>query len=175
MTDPITNPYATATTLPADSGRLRPIGTVILAVLLLLFSVPMLGAVAFQFVRSVEAIGTIPPIVMMIKHAVLGVVAISSIVAAAGLLSGRSSGWWCTIAFCYVWFSAFALVPTIHHPTQADYSRVAGHALFCFICWLYMNRENVRCYYRVRTSGVGRVHAGLFALIFIVIFGMVAC
>jgi len=104
--------------------------------------------------------------------ALLGTVAITSVGASVGLLSGHRCGWWMAIALCYLGFATFLLVPAIHLGVSERVLRIVIAAAIFVLYWSYLHRKNVLAYFGPRTSQGWHLHVGLFALSVIVALGL---
>lgn len=155
--------------------RKRPIGTVLLAMLLCLTGL----WVAWQrFFPLIEVYSTAEgPVAMSasFKAALIedGLYTTTSVVAALGLLLGAQWGWWLG-AFHWTWrLGRYVILPAVTNAIgmpvaiEFDVSAVAGQFLFCCLLLLYMFKRNILGYF-----GLGSINKSV-ALVGLLIGGVV--
>src|SRR5688572_25135689 len=114
MADYSSNPYASPTSPPEVSGRRRPIGTVLLAILLLICGVGIAAGGTIRFIEHWGK-GEVPTSGGRFQLAHMGLLATAMVVASVGLFSGRRWGWSAALAFCYFGSMSFVLVQLVRN------------------------------------------------------------
>ena len=172
MAELSSNPYASPTSPPEVSGRRRPIGTVLLAIPLLLYGIGLTGGGTIQFVEHWRK-GEVPSPTGGAGLAHLGLLAIAMVVAAVGLFSGRRWGWWAALAFFYFGFMSFVIFTIIRDGLdQQDPFKKAVIAAIFVLYWFYLRKATVLAYFDQVGLGRWRLHICLLVLSAIVTFGL---
>lgn len=159
------NPYASPLAATLSTRQARPTGTLILAVILMLFGL----ALGFSEIVLFARLGPSLPLTAYLNMGLIGVAAIA---ASVGLLSGERWGWWLAVAFCFVGFASFTLLPIVRRGRSelTVWTFVKG-AIF-FVIWLYRQRRKTCACYGQNGAWPWRVQVGLFLLVVAAILGL---
>jgi hypothetical protein len=166
------NPYASANSLPAAIGPRRPVGTLILALLLLLGGMALGVGGVIRLVERWSTAGPPPSIRAAVPFVHLGIVAVASVAASAGLLSGRRWGWWLAMALCYLLLVSFVLLPIVRFGINDRPLRLIFTAVALLLGGLYLHRKNVLEYFARTGMQHWYLHVAFFVLAAVFVFGL---
>ncbi len=166
MMDNAPNPYA-AGALPATiSARSRPIGITLLAFILSVFG---LITAASTVVKFVEVWAWAPPD-LFAKMSEIAILSVVSIAAALGLISGRRTGWWVAITFCYYGLAEFVLLSLVRSGFGELLPRKLIYVAMFGGCWIYLHSGRVLRYFSHTEAPSWQTHAALLAGSTLVVF-----
>lgn len=162
------NPYASPLAAPLSTRQVRPTGTLVLAFILMLFGLALGSG---GIVRLMTLGPSLEPIAYL-KHVHMGLIAVAAIAASVGLLSGERWGWWLAVAFCFVGFASFTLLPIVRRGRSELTVRTFVKGAIFFVIWLYLQRRKTCACYGQNGAWPWRAQVGLFLLAVAAILGL---
>jgi hypothetical protein len=167
----VSNPYASSVPVERDGEHLyRPLGTIVLAGLLLLFGALLLLLCAHQAWKIWSVGAPVRSALYMSRGiASLGSIALVALAAGIGLLLGRRVAWWLAMGFCYLSGSFFVVVPLLRFGAS-----VRQHVWLAILSlvWLYLHKKNVRDYFAIESLARWRWHAAIAVISLVFIFAV---
>ncbi len=174
MSDTAPNPYASPESSfessPVDDKLRRPVGTIVIAVVLLLLGLLVASA---GILKGSRVQWSVVSLRFLLRYVFLAVMApLAAIGASMGLFSGRRLGWWLAMLGYYFFVASFVVLPLVNVgiAQRAVSSSIAMAILLPW--WLYVNRPSVLAYFRFTDAPSWRAHVALLVLSLAMVLGV---